>query len=62
MRCVDCPNFQIQYEPIGKGSDIWDFGRAKCNKYDLIVDYPNKRRLNKLECVEETNHELVQGK
>ena len=54
IKCWDCPNFKIQYEPIGKiSTGIWDFGRAKCTKHDLVVDFPNHRKLKKLECVEE---------
>ena len=53
MKCVDCTHFRILYDPIGKATDIWDFGRAKCKKYDLIVDFASKRKLNKLECWEE---------
>lgn len=60
MKCWDCPHFKIQYEPIGKiKTGIWDFGRAKCNKHDLIVNFPDHRKLKKLQCVEEVNPELV---
>ena len=54
MRCKDCPHFKIMYNPIKHGTEIWDMGKAKCEKHDLIVDFINKRKLNKLECVEET--------
>ena len=53
MKCVDCPHFKILYDPIGKGTEIWDYGKAKCKKHDLYVDFPSKRKLNKLECWEE---------
>lgn len=53
MKCVDCPHFKILYGPIGKGPDIWDFGRAKCEKHDLYVDFASKRKLNQLKCWEE---------
>lgn len=53
-KCKDCPHFKILYDPIGKAPDIWDFGRAKCEKHDLIVDFASKRKLNRLECWEET--------
>ena len=52
MKCKDCPNFRILYDPIGKSPDIWDFGKAKCEKHDPYVDFASKRKLNKLECVE----------
>ena len=53
MNCWDCPYFKIQYEPIKDSTGIWDFGRAKCTKHDLIVDFPDHRKLKKLKCVEE---------
>jgi hypothetical protein len=54
VKCVDCPHFKILYAPIGKEPDnIWDFGRAKCEKHDLCVDFASKRKLNKLKCWEE---------
>ena len=59
MKCWECEHFKIQYEPLRSGSGIWDFGRAKCMKHDLIVDFPNHGKLKKLECVEETKPELV---
>lgn len=53
MKCADCPHFKILYGPIGKRTEIWDFGKAKCEKHDLYVDFASKRKLNKLECLEE---------
>ncbi len=53
-KCFDCPSFKILYEPIGKiRTGIWDFGKAKCVKHDLVVDFASHRKLKKLECVEE---------
>lgn len=61
MKCLDCPYFKIQYEPIGKiSTGIWDFGRAECNKYDLIVEFPDHRKLKKLQCVMDAQR-LVQS-
>ena len=58
MKCWECKHFEIQYKPIGKiSTGIWDFGRAKCTKYDLIVDFPDNRKLKKLECIEEQKQE-----
>lgn len=58
MKCCECEHFKIQYEPLRGKSGIWDFGRAKCMKHDLIVDFPNHGKLKKLECVEETESEV----
>lgn len=46
--CKDCPHFHIDYEPI-KGVD---FGRASCDKYDLITDFLDHRKFKRLTCVE----------
>lgn len=48
MRCIECPHFQIEYDPW-KGID---FGKATCKKHDLVIDYISKRQLRRLECVE----------
>lgn len=54
MKCCDCPHFKIQYEPIGKiSTGIWDFGRAKCKKHNLVIDFADHRKLKKLECIEQ---------
>ena len=58
MKCWECKHFKIQYKPIGKiNTGIWDFGQAKCTKHDLIVDFPDNRKLKKLECIEEQKQE-----
>lgn len=65
MKCWDCEHFKIQYEPLKGLSGIWDFGRAKCSKHDLIVDFPDHRKLKKLVCVEEEEHGIhgeIRGK
>lgn len=49
MNCIECENFKILYPPMG----LYDSGRARCEKYDLIVDYLSKQKLNRLTCVEQ---------
>ena len=62
MKCWDCPHFKIQYEPIrANGGGCWDLGRAKCNKYDLIVDFPDHRKLKKLQCVMDAQRLVEKG-
>ena len=51
MKCVDCPYFEIKYEPLGRGKDLWDFGQAACSKYDLVVDFADHKKINRLVCV-----------
>lgn len=61
MKCMDCPHFRIQQEPIRAiGGGYWDLGLAKCLKHDLIVDFSNHGKLKKLECVrpEDESNEL----
>ena len=57
MRCVDCEHFKIMCDPIRgniKGvPGFWDFGHAKCMKHNLVVDFASRKKLNKLQCVEE---------
>ena len=49
MCCIECEYFKILYPPMGK----YDNGRAECKKYDLVVDFFSKQKLNKLTCVED---------
>ena len=47
MLCKNCQFFEILYEPL---KDI-DFGKAKCNKYDLVTDFLGHGKFNKLSCI-----------
>jgi hypothetical protein len=49
MICKDCPHFRIDYPPL-KGVD---FGRASCDKHNLITNFLDKRKFKSLKCVEE---------
>lgn len=49
MNCKDCEHFHIRYEPV-KGVDT---GLAECRKHDLVVDFLNHKKLERLECVEQ---------
>ena len=56
MKCWECQHFKIQYEPYGTiAMGIWDFGKARCDKHDLVVDFASHKELKKLQCVEEAN-------
>ena len=52
MKCVDCPDFRIICEPVKADKGYWDLGRAECKKHDLVTDFANRRKLNRLECVD----------
>ena len=49
--CKDCPSFKIIMNPVRVGGELMELGQARCEKYDMIVDFADHRKLNKLECV-----------
>lgn len=53
MKCTECPHFRIAQRPIHSNGDIVDTGLARCEKYDLVVDFFSERKLNRLTCVDE---------
>ena len=53
MKCMECPHFHIMYGPIRVERCTCDTGLAKCEKYDLVVDFLSERKLNRLTCVDE---------
>ena len=56
MKCKDCQYFKILQMPI-KG---WDLGMAECRKHNMVVDFASMRKVNTLECVEETSEDREQ--
>lgn len=46
-KCKECPHFKITAEPWPKV----DFGQAYCEKFDMVAQFLDRRKLNKLECV-----------
>lgn len=57
MKCRDCEHFHIRMNPWKSDGVCWDMGLAECRKHNLVVDFLDKRKLNKLTCVED-NDEL----
>ncbi len=51
MKCKDCKDFHVIAEPIKDDGVAWDLGQAKCEQYNMVVDFIDHRKLNKLECV-----------
>ena len=49
MLCKDCPHFHIMAEY----KDVYNWGEAVCDKYDLITDFRTKKKFETLRCVEE---------
>lgn len=39
MTCDECKHFQIIQEPIRTEGTIFDFGRVRCKKHNLISDF-----------------------
>lgn len=55
-KCVECEFFHDLYKPIkGDGIGVYDAGRCKCEKHNLVCDYVSTQQLNKLVCIEEKN-------
>ena len=52
MKCSECEYFKILHKPFG-----YECGSAKCKKYDLVVDFISKQKLDKLTCVKENENE-----
>lgn len=50
--CKDCEHFKIRQQPI-KG---FDWGMAECTKYDLVVDFADKRKFKWLSCEDRPKH------
>ena len=59
MLCKNCPHFRVRFEPLKDPAGIWDYGKAKCDKHGLIVEFPDYGSLDALTCLE---HIDVNGK
>ena len=53
MKCRDCKDFSIRYQPLKVGRDCYGCGLAKCKRYNLVFDFTSTQRLNRLTCVED---------
>lgn len=49
MTCDKCKYFKVLYEPLRTKGDLWDMGRAKCGKHDLITDFANHGKFKQLD-------------
>ena len=49
--CNDCQYFKIIINPVRADGELFELGQARCEKYNMVVDYTNNRKLNNLECV-----------
>ena len=50
--CKDCDYFEILYEPYRPGGVLLDWGKAHCKKHDMVLDFANHRKINRIECIE----------
>ena len=48
--CKDCKHFHIQCEPYKVGGQIWDFGLARCEKYNLVTEFISHKKFETLSC------------
>lgn len=47
MKCKDCEHFHIRQEPLPNHHDA---GLAECKKYNLVTEFYNHGKLNRLTC------------
>ena len=52
MTCDKCKYFKILYEPLRTKGELWDMGRANCDKHNLTVDFANYRKIKRLDACE----------
>jgi hypothetical protein len=53
MKCGDCPHFIIIKEPKKITKDLWDQGKAVCNKLNVSISFVDDlERIKKLDCFE----------
>ncbi len=53
MKCADCPYLKILYMPLRDNNPIYDFGKAKCMKYNLNINFEYKGKFKKMNCIKE---------
>lgn len=58
MLCKDCKHFKILYEPQIICGQCMDWGRAICQKHDLVTDFRNHHKFKKLSCIENNEGEF----
>lgn len=46
--CKNCDYFRVISEPFG-----YEWGQARCDKYNRIVDFKNNGKINRLTCIAE---------
>lgn len=49
MTCDKCKYFKILCEPLRTTGELWDMGKAKCEKHNLITDFANHRKFKQLD-------------
>lgn len=53
MTCDKCKFFKVLYEPLRTTGELWDMGRAICNKHNLITDFANYGKFKRLDTCED---------
>jgi hypothetical protein len=52
MTCDKCKHFKVLYEPLRTPGILWDMGRAKCEKHNLITDFADHSKFKRLDTCE----------
>ena len=53
MTCDECKYFKIVQEPLRTTGTLWDMGRAVCNKHNLITDFADHPKFERLDTCED---------
>ena len=53
MTCDKCKYFEVLYEPLRTKGELWDMGRAKCDRRNLITDFANHGKFKRLDTCED---------
>lgn len=53
MTCDECTHFKVLYEPLRTKGALWNMGRAKCDKHNLITDFTNYGKFKRLDTCED---------
>lgn len=59
MTCDKCKYFKIVQEPLRTTGTLWDMGRAVCNKHNLITDFADHRKFERLDTCEDYENKAL---
>lgn len=56
-KCIDCEHLNLIVDPERVCGEIYELGYALCEKHNLYTYYKDKRKFNRLVCVEDPEGE-----